>query len=217
MRLLFIMWRLSLLCQVAGGAPVPAYVSYRWAARRFVRLSHARESRWIANRASLRGARQRVDRGMRDVSVETAWRREEQPKTDGSFAYARYERVTLPTLLHSRRIRSRESCLRSSPSCVTRVVALAVAYRYGYGIRHTSQSTNGYFAETTSRFLQEMPSPPGRGRVITNDEGGKSRSNFLLREPKEAFGSTNSGGSVEWQTTYLTHKNNNENILRWRN
>lgn len=150
---------------------------------------------------------------MRDVSVETAWRREEQPKTDGSFAYARYERVTLPTLLHSRRIRSRESCLRSSPSCVTRVVALAVAYRYGYGIRHTSQSTNGYFAETTSRFLQEMPSPPGRGRVITNDEGGKSRSNFLLREPKEAFGSTNSGGSVEWQTTYLTHKNN-ENILR---
>lgn len=97
------------------------------------------------------------------------------------------------------------------------VVALAVAYRYGYGIRHTSQSTNGYFAETTSRFLQEMPSPPGRERVITNDEGGKSRSNFPLREPKEAFGSTNSGGSVEWQTTYLTHKNNNENILRWRN
>lgn len=99
------------------------------------------------------------------------------------------ERVTLPTLLHSRRIRSRESCLRSSPSCVTRVVALAVPYRYGYGIRHTSQSTNGYFTETTSRFLQEMPSPPSRGRVITNDEGGKSRSNFPLREPKEAFGS----------------------------
>lgn len=40
-----------------------------------VRPSAARDGGW--------------DRGMRDVSVETAWRREERPKTDGSFAYAR--------------------------------------------------------------------------------------------------------------------------------
>jgi len=33
---------------------------------------------------------------------------------------------------------------------VFRAVALVLAYRYGY-IRHTSRSTNGYFAETTSR------------------------------------------------------------------
>lgn len=36
-----------------------------------------------------------------------------------------------------------------------------------------------------------MPPPPSR-RAITNDGGGKSRSNFPLGEPKEAFGFINS-------------------------
>lgn len=53
-----------------------------------VRLSHARESRWIANRETEGGSRdaRRVRRN--------SGRREEQPKTDGSFAYARYENAS---------------------------------------------------------------------------------------------------------------------------
>lgn len=36
------------------------------------------------------------------------------------------------------------------------LVALPLAYRYGYDIRHTRQTTNGYSIETTSRpFLRE--------------------------------------------------------------
>lgn len=208
MWLLFIMWRLSLLCQDAGGASF----------LRTCRIDEPRDASWAfhtrANRLELQIVRPSAardggwDRGMRDVSVEIPWRREERPKTDGSFAYARPNASPFRCCFTlDEFVLSRVPSPSPSPSCVTRVVALAVAYRYGYGIRHTSQSTNGYFAETTSRrFLQEMPPPPGWG-AITNDEGGKSRSNFPLTEPKEAFGSANSGGSDEWWTTYMTYKN----------
>jgi len=89
MRLLFIMWHLSCanawLCQ----RNVSAYASYRQAARLFLRFSYARELCWIANRMSLHDARRRVNRGMRDMSVEA--RKGEQPKTDEKLCISETE------------------------------------------------------------------------------------------------------------------------------
>lgn len=83
----------------------------------------------------------------------------------------------------SRRIRS----LASSASSSLRFLRLVLPYRYGYDIRHTSQSTNGYFAETTFASLLIGNTSSVELGAITNDEGGKSRSNFPLREPKRSF------------------------------
>lgn len=117
-----------------------------------------------------------------NTSAGKTARREEQPKTDETL-HTRDRTAPFRMLFRIRPL------LALFTSSVSRIVALTVAYRYGYGIRHTSRSTNGYFAGTISRyFLQEMLPRAGSG-AITNDEGGKSRSNFPLREPKEAFGS----------------------------
>lgn len=133
----------------------------------------------IVRRSATR--RRRVkSRDGRYVSVEA--RRGEQPKTDEKLCISETE--CHPSDGGFSQIHSIMSPVSSRPpSTVSRIVALAVAYRYGYGIRHTSRSTNGYFAETTS-LLTGNASSAGLG-AITNDEGGKSRSNFPLRESKE--------------------------------
>lgn len=71
--------------------------------------------------------------------------KEQQPKTGRNFAYTRAPDDSRPL------------CMRGShPLPRPPLVALPLAYRYGYDIRHTRQTTNGYSIQTTSRpFLRE--------------------------------------------------------------
>lgn len=142
-----------------------------------------------ANRAS---ARTRINRGVELQIVrrsrrlrgegggeETSAEREEGEQSKADETFASLSREKPPPVFP---LRSLSLSLSAS-----RVVALAVAYRYGYSIRRTRPRTNGYFAETASR----RAAPYGKllrrraeGAIITNGEGGKSRSNFPLRKPK---------------------------------
>lgn len=97
--------------------------------------------------------------------------------------------TTLPFFRRGFCIR-RRARLFYHPRSSSRLVALRLSYRYGYDIRRTGQTTNGYSIETTPRrFLRETLSRP-TVVAATITYGSRARAgNARIFRPRERYAS----------------------------